>query len=75
MNSDWVYSTGVVPVPVPPAPFQQPTAHSTVPGFEPLIPARLSSAPTVPSSVPVNPAAFSPALTTGEASVTGDPAG
>ncbi len=53
-NVDCVYTTGVAPTPVPPGPFQHPTAHSTVPGDVALIPATLSRAPTLPSRVPPN---------------------
>jgi hypothetical protein len=69
-NVDCSYTTGVVPVPVPLAPFQQPTAHSSVPGLEALIPATLSRAPTLPSSDPVNPGLARPALWTGEMRLT-----
>jgi hypothetical protein len=70
---DCSYSTPVVPVtPVPPGPFQQPIAHSTVPGAVAVTPATLSSAPTLPSSVPLN-GAVRPAFTAGEISDTGVP--
>jgi hypothetical protein len=46
---DWVN----VLVPVPPGPLQHSTTHSTVPPDDELTPAKLSSALTLPSSVPV----------------------
>jgi hypothetical protein len=58
-----VYTTGVEPVPVPPAPFQQPTANSTVPPLPK--PPVLARELILKSSVPLNPA-VRPALTTGE---------
>jgi hypothetical protein len=72
-NVDCSHITGVVPVPVPLAAFQQPTAHSTVPGFEALNPATPISAPTLPSSDPLNPALERPADWTGETIVTSVP--
>lgn len=56
---DWVYLT----VPVPPAPFQQPTANSTVPPLP--NPPVLAMTLILKSSVPLNPD-VRPALTTGE---------
>ncbi len=66
---DCSYSTGVDPVPVPPGPFQQPMTNSSVPGVVALIPATFSSAPTLPSSVPLN-ELVRPASTVGEISDT-----
>jgi len=72
-NTDCTYLTGVLPVPVPPDPFQQPTDHSKVPGWEGLTPPLFIRAPTLPFSVPLN--ALVTALTAGEMTLTRAPLG
>jgi hypothetical protein len=47
---------------VPLAALQHPIAHSAVPGLDALIPAALSRAPTLPSSVPFVPDGAKPVV-------------